>query len=123
MPDPQASRRSPESKLDWSEPRREDHREMLELYRVLIACGGSGPNSPIRGSAAITSSSTTTSAGCSSTVPACASRSTCPREERTVPLAAPAGTVLLQTGAGGSVEGDALRLGPHSSMVLAPPSA
>ena len=78
IPDPQDEQTFVRSKLDWSEPEREDHREMLELYRDLIALRRSGPSSPTLGSAATTSSSTTTSAGCSSTGPACGSRSTCP---------------------------------------------
>ena len=123
IPDPQDEQTFVRSKLDWSEPEREDHREILELYRILIALRRERAEftDPRFGRNHVEFDDDerwllVDRSGVRIAVNLSA-------EERTVPLTAPAGTVLLQTGAGGSVEGDALRLGPHSSMVLAPPSA
>jgi maltooligosyltrehalose trehalohydrolase len=46
VPDPQAPETFRRSRLDWSEPRREPHRSLLELHRWLVrrrrSLGGAG---------------------------------------------------------------------------------
>jgi maltooligosyltrehalose trehalohydrolase len=123
IPDPQDDQTFLRSKLDWSEPEREGHREILELYRRLIALRRKRAEltDPRFGRNQVEFDDDerwliVDRSGVRIALNLSA-------EERTVSLAAPAGAVLLQTGAGGSVEGDALRLGPHSSVVLAPATA
>lgn len=120
VPDPQAESTFRDSKLDWAEPTRGDHARMLALYRELIALRRARAEltDPWFGGVDVTCDDDrrwllVDRSGVRIAV-------NLADEERTVPLGAPAGEVLLATRAGVVVRDDALRLPPHAAVVLAP---
>ena len=120
VPDPQAESTFLDSKLDWRELLEGEHAEMLRLYRQLAILR--------RTRAELTDPRFNRNAvdfdddqkwllvdrsGLRIAV-------NISDETRTIPLAEPAGSLLLTTQAGPEVDGDQLSLPPHTAVVIAP---
>ena len=120
VPDPQAISTFTDSKLDWSEQLTGDHARMLELYRELTALRRSRPElTDPRFSRNHTSFDDDQQwllverSGLQIAV-------NMSDEARTIPLAGPAGSLLIATRSGAELSGENLSLPAHTAVVIAP---
>jgi maltooligosyltrehalose trehalohydrolase len=120
VPDPQAPSTFRNSKLDWTEPEVGDHARMLTLYRELARIRRERPELTDPRFDATTVDFDDDQRWLLIDRSGVRIAVNFADDPRTVPIATPSGSILLQTVDGVGATDEALTLPPHSATVLAP---